>query len=101
MIIRIYTIIALLFIMNVSIFGQAVLLDKTTGQRISYAQILNEKGAVVGMTDIDGNLPQNLIDEKVTIQHIAYNPETVESSLFNPKEFLQSIRLYRASNCSI
>ncbi|MEJ8770436.1 hypothetical protein WKT13_13140, partial [Prevotella sp. HCN-7019] len=82
MIIRIHTIIALLFIMNVSIFGQAVLLDKTTGQRISYAQILNEKGAVVGMTDIDGNLPQDLIDEKITIQHIAYNPETVESSLF-------------------
>lgn len=69
MIIRIHTIIALLFIMNVSIFGQAVLLDKTTGQRISYAQILNEKGAVVGMTDIDGNLPQDLIDEKITIQH--------------------------------
>lgn len=82
MIIRIHTIIALLFIINVSIFGQAVLLDKTTGQRISYAQILNEKGAVVGMTDIDGNLPQDLIDEKITIQHIAYNPETVESSLF-------------------
>lgn len=88
MIIRIHTIIALLFIMNVSIFGQAVLLDKTTGQRISYAQILNKKGAVVGMTDIDGNLPQDLIDEKITIQHIAYNPETVESSLFKNVKYV-------------
>ncbi len=78
---RIFTILLLFVSLNVS--GQAVLLDKTTGQCISYAQILNNKGAVVGTTDIEGNLPQDLNDEVVTIQHIAYNPENVKSSLFN------------------
>ena len=77
---RIFTILLLFVSLNVS--GQAVLLDKTTGQCISYAQILNNKGAVVGTTDIEGNLPQDLNDEVVTIQHIAYNPENVKSSLF-------------------
>ena len=65
-----------------SFSGQAILLDKTTDQRISYAQIINNKGAVVGTTDIDGNLPQDLNDEVVTIQHIAYSPKSVKSSLF-------------------
>ena len=62
---RIFTILLLFVSLNVS--GQAVLLDKTTGQCISYAQILNNKGAVVGTTDIEGNLPQDLNDEVVTI----------------------------------
>ena len=79
---KICTILSLLFIVNLNVLGQAVLLDKTTNQPISYAQILNNKGAVVGMTDIDGNLPQNLDDEIVTIQHFAYNPKNVESSQF-------------------
>ena len=79
---KICTILSLLFIVNLNVLGQAVLLDKTTNQPISYAQILNNKGAVVGMTDIDGNLPQNLDDEIVTIQHFAYNPENVKSSQF-------------------
>lgn len=78
--VKICTILSLLFIVNLNVSGQAVLLDKTTNQPISYAQILNNKGAVVGTTDIDGNLPQNLDDEIVTIQHIAYNPEKVKSS---------------------
>lgn len=77
---RIFTILLLFVSLNVS--GQAVLLDKTTGQCISFAQILNNKGAVIGTTDIEGNLPQDLNDEVVTIQHIAYNPENVKSSLF-------------------
>ena len=77
---RIFTILLLFVSLNVS--GQAVLLDKTTGQCISFAQILNNKGAVVGTTDIEGNLPQDLNDENVTIQHIAYNPKSVKSSLF-------------------
>ena len=77
---KIFTILLLFVSLNVS--GQAVLLDKTTGQCISYAQILNNKGAVVGTTDIEGNLPQDLNDENVTIQHIAYNPKSVKSSLF-------------------
>lgn len=80
--VNICTILSLLFIVNLNVLGQAVLLDKTTNQPISYAQILNNKGAVVGTTDIDGNLPQNLDDEMVTIQHIAYNPENVKSSQF-------------------
>ena len=71
----------LLFV-SPSVSGQAVLLDKTTGQRISYAQILNSKGAVVGTTDADGNLPRYPTDEIVTIQHIAYKPESVNTSLF-------------------
>lgn len=77
-----FTILFLLLFVSLDVSGQAILLDKTTGQRISYAQILNNKGAVVGTTDIDGNLPQDLNDEIVTIQHIAYNPESVKSSLF-------------------
>lgn len=80
--VKICIILPLLFIVNLNVLGQAVLLDKTTNQPISYAQILNNKGAVVGTTDIDGNLPKNLSDEIVTIQHIAYNPENVKSSQF-------------------
>ena len=80
--VKLCTILSLLFIVNLNVLGQAVLLDKTTNQPISYAQILNNKGAVVGTTDIDGNLPQNLSDEIVTIQHIAYNPENLKSSQF-------------------
>lgn len=75
-------ILSLLLIVNLNVWGQAILLDKTTGQRIAYAQILNSKGAVVGTTDIDGKLPQDLSDETVTIQHIAYNPKDVKSSQF-------------------
>lgn len=67
---------------SLNVSGQAVLLDKTTGQRISYAQILNSKGAVVGTTDADGNLPRHLPDEVVTIQHIAYQSKSVNASLF-------------------
>lgn len=80
--IKIFTILFILLFMSLNVSGQAVLLDRTTGQRISYAQILNDKGAVVGTTDIDGNLPQDLNDENVTIQHIAYNPKNVKSVLF-------------------
>lgn len=80
--IKIFTILFILLFMSLNVSGQAVLLDRTTGQRISYAQILNDKGAVVGTTDIDGNLPQDLNDENVTIQHIAYNPKNVKSLLF-------------------
>lgn len=82
--VKIFTIIFLLLLVKLNVSGQAILLDKTTGQCISYAQIINDKGAVVGTTDIDGNLPQNLNDEDeiVTIQHIAYNPKSVKSSLF-------------------
>lgn len=80
--IKIFTILFILLFMSLNVSGQAVLLDRTTGQRISYAQILNDKGAVVGTTDIDGNLPQDLKDENVTIQHIAYNPKNVKSVLF-------------------
>ena len=77
-----FTILFLLLFVSLDVSGQAILLDKMTGQRISYAQILNNKGAVVGTTDIDGNLPQDLNDEVVTIQHIAYNPKSIKSSLF-------------------
>ena len=69
-----FTILFLLLFVSLDVSGQAILLDKMTGQRISYAQILNNKGAVVGTTDIDGNLPQDLNDGVVTIQHIAYKP---------------------------
>ena len=72
----------LLLFVSLDVSGQAVLLDKMTNQRISYAQILNSKGAVVGTTDIDGNFPQDFNDVVVTIQHIAYNPKSVKSSLF-------------------
>ena len=77
-----FTILSLLLFVSLDVSGQAILLDKTTGQRISYAQILNNTGAVVGTTDIDGNLPQDVDDEVVTIQHIAYSPKSVKSSLF-------------------
>ena len=77
-----FTILFLLLFASLDVSGQAILLDKTTDQRISYAQIINNKGAVVGTTDIDGNLPQDLNDEVVTIQHIAYSPKSVKSSLF-------------------
>lgn len=77
-----FAILLLLLFVSLNVSGQAVLLDKTTGQRISYAQILNSKGAVIGTTDIDGKLPQDLNDEVVTIQHIAYKPKSVKSSLF-------------------
>lgn len=77
-----FAILLLLLFVSLNVSGQAVLLDKTTGQRISYAQILNSKGAVIGTTDIDGTLPQDLNDEVVTIQHIAYKPKSVKSSLF-------------------
>ena len=77
-----FTILLLLLFVSLDVSGQAILLDKTTGQCISYAQILNSKGAVIGITDIDGNLPQDLDDEVVTIQHIAYKPKSVKSSLF-------------------
>lgn len=80
--IKIFSVLSLLLFISLNVSGQAVLLDKTTGQRISYAQILSNKGAVIGTTDIDGNLPQDLNDEMVTIQHIAYNPKSVKSSLF-------------------
>jgi len=80
--VRIYIVLFLLFMVNITVLGQAVLLDKTTGQHISYAQILDKTGAVVGMTDIDGNLPQDLRDGMVTIQHLAYNSKNVESSQF-------------------
>ena len=63
-----FAILLLLLFVSLNVSGQAVLLDKTTGQRISYAQILNSKGAVIGTTDIDGKLPQDLNDEVVTIQ---------------------------------
>ena len=46
--INIFIILFLLLFGSINVSGQAVLLDKTTGQRISYAQILNNKGAVVG-----------------------------------------------------
>ena len=77
-----FAILLLLLFVSLNVSGQAVLLDKTTGQRISYTQILNSKGAVIGTTDIDGKLPQDLNDEVVTIQHIAYKPKSVKSSLF-------------------
>ena len=77
-----FTILFLLLFVSLDISGQTILLDKTNGQRISYAQILNNKGAVIGTTDIDGKLPQDLNDEVVTIQHIAYKPKSVKSSLF-------------------
>lgn len=80
--INIFIILFLLLFGSINVSGQAVLLDKTTGQRISYAQILNNKGAVVGTTDIEGNLPQHLNDETVTIQHIAYTPQSIKTSLF-------------------
>lgn len=77
-----FAILLLLLFVSLNVSGQAVLLDKTTCQRISYAQILNSKGAVIGTTDIDGKLPQDLNGEVVTIQHIAYKPKSVKSSLF-------------------
>lgn len=43
---------SLLLLVSLNVSGLAVLLDKTTGQCISYAQILNNKGAVVGTTNI-------------------------------------------------
>ena len=49
-----FTILFLLLFVSLDISGQTILLDKTNGQRISYAQILNNKGAVIGTTDIDG-----------------------------------------------
>lgn len=73
----------LLWVGSLSIWGQAVLLDKTTSLPISYAQITNQDGVTVGTTDIDGKLPLNIKDKIVIIQHLAYNPETVKTSLFN------------------
>lgn len=79
---KVYIIVFLILSIHLKIFGQSVLLDRTTAQPIPFAQILNNKGAVIGTTDIDGILPQNLSNELVTIQHIAYKPQIVNASQF-------------------
>lgn len=58
--------------------GQAYLLDEKDNSPIPFAQILNEKGAIIGLTDIEGQLPKLPNKEgTITIQHLSYQTKEI------------------------
>ena len=80
----------LLLFVSIMFQDRLYLLDKTYRSMYILCKILKTgiRDGGCGTTDIEGNLPQDLNDEGITIQHIAYNPENVESYLYLRKILL-------------
>lgn len=55
--------------------GQTCLVDKIDHSPIPFAQIVNEKGAVIGVTDVNGMFPKLTNVRTITVQHISYHTE--------------------------
>lgn len=65
-------------------FGQILLVDITNKQAVPYAQITNEKGVTIGMTDAEGFFPKDLRTKTIIIQHLSYHSKEIEYSELTP-----------------
>lgn len=80
MILRILFVILSIGIFPHLLFGQ-VLIDKENGNPIPYAQIVDEKGVTVGISNMQGMLSlQKLKDGKLVVQHISYYPKELTTA---------------------
>ena len=62
-----------------NLFGQQ-LLDATDRQPVPFAQLIDEKGVTIGVTDVNGQFPDSIRCKEITIQHLAYQSKTLRVS---------------------
>lgn len=60
--------------------GQSRLIDGHDGRPIAFAQIVDERGLTIGLTDADGRLPHPLKGSRLTVRHLAYKTEELDAS---------------------
>lgn len=72
-------------------FCQILLVDITNGQAVPFAQITDEKGVTIGMTDAKGLFPTDLKTNKLIIQHLAYHSKEIECSELKPNTHISLV----------
>ena len=69
----------LFFVCSLSFLNaQTVLVDSDEGFPVSYASVLNQDGKFLGLTSVDGLLPELNDAQSISITHIAYEPLKVK-----------------------
>lgn len=78
------------------LYAQIIVLDEKDHSPIPFAQIINSNGAIIGATDISGNLPNlSTKDNVIFIQHIAYETKEIKlKNLVKKKYIYLSPRIY-------
>ena len=73
--------------------AQTIVCDTQDGQPIIQASVYDEQGKIIGVTDIDGRLPDLADATSIRITHIAYHPAQLPLSKAaeRPKPPTQSV----------
>ena len=73
--------VALFALSHLNLNAQIILADKTDRSVVAFAQVTDEKGNTIGMSDIDGCVRIDGKDGQVfVIKHLSYEPEKVKLS---------------------